>query len=111
MIKTILLYTGAIAWGLVFAFLIYHLLKSELIRLPFRRPWQFIKHILPWFWIDEGHWREFQQGIDIAMSNSRETEWKRHVELKRYGQLGILIDNLREHWWQPKYHLFIVKKG
>lgn len=109
MIEKILMLTGLIAWGVFSICFLYRILTSEIVRLPFRRPWYCIKHLLPWFWIDEARWAEFQQGIDIAMSDPREPEWKRQVELKRYGHFGIFIDNLRSDWWQTKYHLFIVK--
>lgn len=109
MIEKILMLSGLIAWGAFGICFLHCLLTSEIIRLPFRKPWYCIKHLLPWFWISERRWAEFQQGIDIAMSDPREPEWKRQIELKRYGHLGIFIDNLRNDWWQPKYHLFIVR--
>ena len=109
MIEFVLLWAGIVVWGLFFGFVFASILRSEIIRLPFRRPWQCIKHLLPWFWITERHWQEFQQGVEIALTDPHEPEWKRRVELKRHGHLGIFINNLRHHWWKPKYHLFIIK--
>lgn len=86
------------------------LLLGKTFHLLFRRPWQCIKHLLPWFWRTETDWQEMEQSVKNAKTDTFEPEWKRHVILKRWKCFGIFIDEWHKYWWQPKYHLFIIKK-
>lgn len=109
MLNMICLWTGRVVWILAGIALLVRLYFCEFWRLPLRRPWQFMKHLLPWFWETEADWQDREQVLQNP-KRRYQNHWD-DVELRRYGCLGIFIDNVRTNWWKPKYHLFIIKKG
>lgn len=38
-------------------------------------------------------------------------KWKSTARVVRKGRFGNLIIPDNEHWWAPKNHFFIIKKG
>lgn len=107
-IHFILLITGSIVWLCIIGTVVYCF--CHLIRLLCRRPWQFIKHILPWFWIDEERWEELNRSPKM-WKKINETDHRAYVYFKRRGRLGIMYDPKHEYWYQPVRHLFVIKNN
>lgn len=105
-IKTICLFTGYIIWFCILCFALYFLYHFVCILL--RRPWQCIKHLLPWFWIDEDHWNALCRAPKMWRKLSKD-DYRAYVYYKRYGRLGIMYSPKHEYWYQPIRHFFIIK--
>lgn len=79
------------------------------LRILFRRPWQSVKHLLPWFWIKDSLWAEYEDRL-AYYRKTHNAEWE-DVELITKNHFGIMYVPKPKYWWQPKNHYFIIKKG
>lgn len=107
MLDLICLWVGRIIVGIIL--LIVCAIVLRLLAVPLRRPWYFIKHLMPWHWVTEKHWKKCEDYC-------RRTTTEQHPRIAdarcwRKGRFGVLTFPKENQWWSPKHHLFIIKKG
>lgn len=109
MLDLICLWIGRIIVGILFLIACAFVLKA--LSVPLRKPWYFIKHLMPWKWVTEKQWQEYETACRIAQTEKNPPEWKIGAYTRRKGRLGILTFPNDKKWWSPKNHLFFIKKG
>lgn len=104
MLDLICLWIGRIIVGIILL-----IVCAIVLRMLLHRPWYFIKHLIPCYWITEKQWKKYED-----YCHRPETEKNPLIAGVRYwkkGCFGVLTFPNKNQWWSPKHHLFIIKKG
>lgn len=107
MLDLICLWVGRIVVGIILLIVCAIVLRA--FGVPLRRPWYFIKHLIPWYWVTEKQWKKYED-----YCHRPETEKNPlivGVKYWRKGCFGVLTFPNENQRWSPKHHLFIIKKG
>ena len=113
MLDIICLWIGRIVLSILLIILIGILIYFfSFFCIPLRRPWYCIKRLMPWEWISKEDYKRYKRICQRARKNPDEFEkWKSTARVVRKGRFGNLIIPDNKHWWAPKNHFFIIKKG
>lgn len=113
MLDIICLWIGRVVLSVLLIILIGIFIYSfSFFCIPLRRPWYCIKRLMPWKWITVNEYKEYKRICNLILKNPDGFEsWKIGAKIVRKGRFGNLIIPNKEHWWNPKNHFFIIKKG
>ena len=113
MLDIICLWIGRIVFSILLIALIgIFIYCFSFLRIPLRRPWYCIKRLMPWKWISKEDYKLYKRICQRARKNPDKFEKRKTTaRVVRKGRFGNLIIPDNEHWWAPKNHFFIIKKG
>lgn len=104
MLYTISLYTGMIVLSIIAIIII--IMVGIAISYLLRKPWYFIKHLMPWKWVTEKEWKYFENYCKKSNLSKEEIG----MYTKRRGRFGTLAFPNDKKWYNPKNHLFYIKR-